>query len=154
LGDIAHQFRAFAESHAAPGIHCLLAYLESRIGRPDAARETIDRLAAAGLASLPRQGSWVHGMGLLAEAGVAGDARERAADVHALLAPYADQWVVLGGGGICTGPVAFYLGMLERVIGRGDDAVAHLTAALDATRAQLLTPLVAKVDRELAAASR
>jgi hypothetical protein len=57
--------------------------------------------------------------------------------LHDLLAPYADR--LEGGGFICWGSVAHYLGMLATTLGRFDDAESRFAAA-SATHTRIDAP--------------
>ena len=53
----------------------------------------------------------------------------RAAEIHSRLEPYADLMVVMGQGGIPSGCVAYYLGLLAATMERHDEAAARFAAA-------------------------
>jgi hypothetical protein len=54
-----------------------------------------------------------------------------AAALYDALGPYDDRLVVWGGAVAASGPVSHYLGLLAVRLGRLDDAVGHLQAAVD-----------------------
>ena len=55
--------------------------------------------------------------------------RTTAGQLYADLLPAADE-LAAGSGLVCPGPVALYLGLLAGLLGRRDDATAHLRAAI------------------------
>jgi tetratricopeptide (TPR) repeat protein len=79
-----------------------------------------------------------------------GDAA-RAAELYALLLPYAGRIVVVNRGDACQGAVSRYLGLLAATMGRGAEADRHFTeaAALNARLGARL--LVAHTERDHAA---
>ena len=109
--------------------------LAARSGDADLARLELERFAGADLSAIPRDINWLPGMILLGEAvATIGDA-DRAPRVHEQLRPYEGLVVVLGRGTLCGGPVDRVLGMLDRTMGRLDDAERHLGNAVEiATR--------------------
>jgi len=68
-------------------------------------------------------------LSLFAEVAAFVDERSIAEPVHALLAPY-DGLQVVPSVSVSLGPVARYLGMLERLMGRDADALGHFEAAI------------------------
>jgi DNA-binding CsgD family transcriptional regulator len=55
---------------------------------------------------------------------------DRAAILYQLLLPYARHTVVVGGGAVCYGAAARYLGMLATTMGRWGEAERHFQDAL------------------------
>ncbi|MFD7654129.1 ATP-binding protein [Actinosynnema sp. NPDC059797] len=86
-------------------------------------------------------------------AAAAGD-RELAARVRGLLAPHRGKWLVSLYGCDISGPVDLWLGVVDLVLGRCDEAVAELTAARRSAERMRARPWAALADRHLAAAAR
>lgn len=107
--------------------------------RLDEANAEIERLAADGLDSLPRDCVSLSMMGLLADAIGRSGSVERAGELLGLLAPYEDRECGVGGGILDAGPAARYLGVLTRVVGCHDRSVGYLESAL-ATAGTLHSP--------------
>src|SRR5262249_59308881 len=124
-----------ANSAAAfPAIHgwrSALAFLHADAGRLDAARSILAVVARDGYAYVRRDVHYLPSLALLAEtAGLTGDV-ERAGELYALLAPYADRNVVVTWwSAMCAGSVERYLGILAATAGRTDVAAAHFERAL------------------------
>src|SRR5439155_17976324 len=90
--------------------------------------------AAALVASMPDLATtyrWRHTAMLAGDAELAaavGD-RHRCAARYDQLLPMADEFAVVGAAVFTSGPVALQLGLLAAVLGRRDDAAAHLEDA-------------------------
>jgi hypothetical protein len=97
----------------------------------DEARLELDRIATAGVDTIPMGSNWLVTMFCLAEAADATADVELAEAVHTALAPYADRAVIGSLGSLCLGPVRRVLGMCARTAGRLDDAVGLLELAVD-----------------------
>jgi DNA-binding CsgD family transcriptional regulator len=79
------------------------------------------------------------------------DDRETAATMYRLLLPHADQFVCSGAGVIMIlGSVRYPLGVAAATMGRLDDAVRHLRAAIDSGRQTGMPPMVALATNQLA----
>ena len=103
------------------------------VGREQPAREILDDGIATGFAELPVDNLWttcVIGYAILA---IELDHAEAAAQLLPLLEPFAND--VAFNGVSSQGPIAAYVGKLESLLGRHDDAEEHLRAALDITEA-------------------
>jgi DNA-binding NarL/FixJ family response regulator len=111
-------------------VRCLLLVAYCDTARLDEARALFGQLAADDFARLPFDNEWLAAVTLLTEAtAVLGDV-ERAAVLHEQLSPYPDL-VALIGSEVSLGPVVRPLGILASILGRHDEAVAHLTAAVE-----------------------
>jgi tetratricopeptide (TPR) repeat protein len=143
--------RYYAERfETIPGWYCVLALLQAETGRPEEARETIDRFASDDFRGLPLDGIWLGAVAHLAEAAAAiGDATHAAA-LHALLEPYADRNVAIGWASTCAGSAARHLGLLADLLGKREQAVAHFEAALAMNERMRARPWVARTQVELA----
>ena len=107
-----------------PLFRCWLANLQVRIGRPDAARGTLDELAASGLAALRRDALWLGAAVALGEVCVELGATSTGAEIYTRLLPYAGRNVMVGVP-VCHGPVAHYLGRLAAAVGDPARARRH-----------------------------
>src|SRR5205809_1546672 len=79
------------------------------------------------------------------------DDRETAGRMYRLLLPHADLFVCSGAGVLVIGgSVRYPLGIAAATIGRLDDAVRHLRAALDSGQRAGMPPVVAHATYQLA----
>jgi DNA-binding SARP family transcriptional activator/tetratricopeptide (TPR) repeat protein len=139
---------------AAAVWHGNLALFMAEAGRHARARDYLDRVARCHDAELTENVDGRSGAALAAEAcALLGDER-LAPRFYALLLPR-DGLCILGGRGVYfRGAAARYLGLLAGILGRAQDAVAHLEDALETnTRAQA-PPWIARCRFELARALR
>ena len=99
------------------------------VGREEIAREILEDGMTSGFAALPVDNIWttcVIGYAILA---IELDHADAAAQLLPLLEPFAND--VAFNGITSQGPIAAYVGKLESLLGRHDDAEEHLRAALD-----------------------
>ena len=108
---------------------CLLALLESEVGRMGEARRTFEELAAEDFAWLPRDSEWLFCLCVLAEVAVRLQDGNRTAVLYKLLLPYG-RLNALSAGELVIGSVARYLGILASAMSRWDDAAQHFEDAL------------------------
>ena len=122
---------AYVDGHPdVPAWRALLAATHAEAGRLDEARAELDRLAAQGFTDVPR--TWTRPVTFALAAACAalvGD-RERAAQLHPLLALRRGQLLVVASGTSCEGAVDRYLGALEATLGEDRVADASFAAAL------------------------
>jgi transcriptional regulator with XRE-family HTH domain len=134
---------AYVEGHPdVPAWRALLAAAHAEAGRLDEARTELDRLAAHGFADVPRTWTRPVTFALAAECAVLAGDRERAAQLHPLLALRRGQLLVVASGTSCEGAVDRYLGALEATLGDHRAAEASFTAALALEEAAGGTALV------------
>jgi DNA-binding CsgD family transcriptional regulator len=87
----------------------------------------------------------------MAELAAQFDDRETAAQLYRLLLPHADLFVCSGAGVVMIlGSVRYPLGIAAATIGRLDDAVRHLRAAIDSAQRTGMPPMVAQATHQLA----
>jgi DNA-binding CsgD family transcriptional regulator len=87
----------------------------------------------------------------MAELAAQFDDRETAAEIYRRLLPYADMFACSGAGVVLVqGPVRYPLGIAAATLGRLDDAVRHLRAAIDSGERAGMPPLVAHASHQLA----
>jgi class 3 adenylate cyclase len=113
-----------------PAWRCARAYYHSDAGHDEEAARDVDVLAADGFAGIPRDMFWFTSMTLLSQAVANLGDGERAAAMYDLLAPYADRYSVVAPCATTYGSVERNLGLLAATLGRADDAVRHLRAAV------------------------
>jgi class 3 adenylate cyclase len=122
--------RLVDESPLLFSYRCSLAWIYSESDREADARAEMERLAEAGLSTLPHDSTWITSMYLLTEICAVIEDRARAEELYALLLPYAGQNMVVQPALICTGSVSRQLGMMAAVARRWDDAERHFEDAL------------------------
>ena len=133
----------FAFRAAAAGI-------AARAGHHDRAQAALDRLAAGGLAALPRSSSWLAGMTTIAEvAALLGDAGV-ARQAYDLLTPFADLPVMPSLAVVCLGSTERALGLAALAFDDHDGAVCHLERAIVANERLGNRPLATMTRADLA----
>jgi tetratricopeptide (TPR) repeat protein len=120
---------------ARPAWRAALALLLRQGGQAEEAGDQFDLLAARDFADIPRDGDWMTAIVLISEVAVAFGDGARAALLFELLAPYAEQNVVIGLAAVCMGSAARYLGRLAVVMGREREARQLFEQALAANAA-------------------
>ena len=109
----------------------LLAKAHAEADRVEEATGHLDRFAAAGF-DLPFDQVWLTGMVDYAEAAIECDDPQHAGRLYDLLRPWAAQLPATGASALP--PVSSYLGGLATVLGRYDEAEAHLADAAALSR--------------------
>jgi hypothetical protein len=113
-----------------PSIKAGLAGAYAEAGETGKAWAILDDLGAASLTGIPlRVYHAVLSLALLVRACVALDDRGLASRLRDELLPYRDQMIVLEKFGV--GPVAHYLGRLDALLGRTDEADEHFAFAAE-----------------------
>ena len=134
----------------SPGPRADLHRLEFLVetGKKDDAREPFARLASRGFASLPRDRSFLACLATLAVVAIALDERGRAAEIEAMLRPYAsfNATDLLVSS---LGSVSHYLGLLGEYLGDLPRARDDFERALEHNRAMGLRARVARTAGEL-----
>lgn len=128
------------------------AVIAARAGRHDIARNTLDALAAEGLATLPRSVTWMTGMMGIASLAAELDDAAVARQAYDLLLPFADLPLMASLAMLCFGSTERYLGMAALTFGDEDLAIRHLEQAIASSGRLGNRPLVAITQAELAAA--
>jgi DNA-binding SARP family transcriptional activator/tetratricopeptide (TPR) repeat protein len=103
------------------------------VGRDQTAHEILADGMAGGFAELPVDNIWTTCMIAYAILAIELDRADAAAQLLPLLEPLAND--VAFNGVTSQGPIAAYVGKLESLLGRHDDAEEHLRAALDIAEA-------------------
>jgi hypothetical protein len=120
FGETVELFQGLAARFPAfPVLRTALAAALAEAGRPVEAQAEVERLAAGDLAPVPQNPAWSLSLALLALACYhLGDA-ELAVKLYGLLEPYADRNIATGRfGGLCLGPAAYFLGLLDLTLDR------------------------------------
>jgi hypothetical protein len=136
-------YRALFDTHPDPASLSPVAWAEAERGRPDEAREVLERLAADDFAALRGSPVQLIACVCLAEACAALGDGARAARLEQMLAPHARFWLVWGEGWP-LGPVAHTLGLLQRTLGRDDAAARHFEFAIAECRRAGARPFLAR----------
>ncbi len=143
IGEVTDAFLEFAAQYpAVPAWRTGLALLYLEVGRYDDAGRELAELSAGDFAALPRDANWIVALSNLSEVAHRLDDRDRAAAVYEHLAPFEHRNVVVGGGWVCWGSAARYLGNLATTLERWDDAEAHYAVALEMNQRIMARPLV------------
>ena len=124
--------RAYAASRAtAPVWACFVAVSCAEMGRPGEAREQLELWSADRCRRIPRDSNWLFAVTCLAEIpahlGAPGPSRE----LYDLLAPFADRVASTSYGGVSTGSVEHFLGVLAHALGDHDIAVEHFERSIE-----------------------
>src|SRR5690242_14814568 len=121
----------------------LLAKAHAEADRNEEATGYLDRFAAAGF-DLPLDQVWLTGMVDYAEAAIECDSRRHAAALYDRLRPFVAQLPATGASALP--PVSSYLGGLATVLGRYDEAEAHLAESAAMTRSMGAKFFAARTD--------
>jgi DNA-binding CsgD family transcriptional regulator len=138
LQDLVTRFPVFPVSRTA------LAAALAEAGRPVEARAEVERLAAGDLTPASRNTAWSLSLALVAYACHRIGDPELAAKLHGLLEPYADRNIAAGRfGGLCLGPAAYFLGLLDLTLGCPEVAVRHFAQAAALAERIRARPMIA-----------
>ena len=119
-----------ADLPARPLFRCGAARLACEVGHGADARSAFDELAANTFEVIPRDQEWLFSSAILAETCVMLGDRERAAVLYEELEPFAGTLATDVHEGT-AGATARPLGLLAELLGRRDEAVSHLEAAIE-----------------------
>jgi DNA-binding CsgD family transcriptional regulator len=145
VGEMVELFQDLAARFPAmPVYRTALAAALAEAGRPVEARAEVEQLAAGNLTPVPRNTAWSSSLALLAYAcHHLGDAA-LAAKLQGLLEAYADRNIATGRfGGLCLGPAAYFLGLLDLTLDRPDEAVRCFGEAAALAERMQARPMVA-----------
>ncbi len=107
---------------------CVLALACLEAGRPDEAHALAVEIVRGGEETLPHDNGWAYGMTVLAEIVTRTGDKELTATLYDEMLPFA-HLMATGGGEISGGSIERSLGQLASLLGRPDDALAHLDRA-------------------------
>ena len=128
-----------------------LAWIYADTGRTADAQAEIQRIATSGLAEGVPDASWGVRLYVLALAATLVRDEAIAAEIYDALRPYADRELVNGTVLVSWGSASLPLGLLAAMLGRLDEADAHLRAAVAANTRVGNRPFMALALREHAA---
>jgi tetratricopeptide (TPR) repeat protein len=137
-----HEFPALLRFRTA------LAHLHAELGHEAQARALFDELLARDLAREHIDAEWLFSIALLPDVCSRLGDRSAAATLHTLLLPFADRYAQAPVEA-SFGCVARGLGVLATVLGRHDEAVAHLEAAIEIERRMRARPWIAHAQHGL-----
>jgi DNA-binding CsgD family transcriptional regulator/tetratricopeptide (TPR) repeat protein len=121
-----------------------LAAALAEAGRLSEARTEVERLAAGDLAPVPRDPMWSTSLASLASACYHLGDTTHSARVRELLEPYADRNIATGRfGGLCEGPAAYFLGLLDLTLGQPEQALGRFQHAAEFAGRMQARPMVA-----------
>jgi tetratricopeptide (TPR) repeat protein len=126
------------------------AHVAARAGLLERARTTLDTLAGAGLAALPRSSTWQTGMTAIVEVAAALGDGEIARQAYELLEPLAGLPTLASVGILCLGSTERPLGLAAMTYGDLDRAAGHLERAVNANRHLANRPMTAVALADLA----
>jgi hypothetical protein len=128
-------------------VRCGVAFALSETGNHEQARREFEEIARNNFADLPGDDlSWLPALSQLVPVCIAVGDTKRAALLHELLLPYAGRNIVIGPpAAIFGGPASFYLGLLEEMMGRTQEAAGHFADALAACERMGAKPFAARV---------
>jgi tetratricopeptide (TPR) repeat protein len=147
-------FRRLAAERPGAAIYASsLALIEAETGRIDEARRSLERFAQDGFAGVKRDYAWWTVLAFLSQVTHAVGDAARAAQLEALLAPFADRHVVFGFVSLFYhGPVARHLGLLAHTRGDLDLACARFEMAAALAGRLGARPMLARIQLDHAAA--
>jgi DNA-binding CsgD family transcriptional regulator len=151
LKEVEPAVRHFVQQHRTaatwrPG----LALIYSELGREREARVAFEHLAQHDFADLARDSLWAGCLAYLAEVCTFLGDSPRASTLYRLLLPYAGRTIVMGGGVVCYGAAARYLGMLAATMERWEEAAQHFENALTMNTHMGARPWLAHTQHEYA----
>lgn len=123
---------------------CLLA----GIGKTQEAHQLFDELAQEDFRMLNRDCEWLLGMSLASEASLVLGEVEAASSLYGQLLPFAGRHAYGWAEG-SVGTVDRYLGLLSYTLGRHDEGVAHLEAAIEGNKRMGARPWTAHCQHDL-----
>jgi tetratricopeptide (TPR) repeat protein len=123
--------RLIEEMPHIPALRTCLATIQVQTGRTGEAAIELERQAADRFARLPRDFTWLINVAGLALICHCTDDRSRAEILYDLLLPHAPYLLRVNQLGVgCSGPVAYFLGLLATTLNRADEAVQQFEAAV------------------------
>ncbi len=107
---------------------CVLALACLETGRPDDAHALVEEILRGGEETMPHDNGWAYGMTTLSEIVLRLGDEALAVTLYGEMLPFA-HLMATGGGEIAGGSLERSLGQVAAVLGRTDDALAHLDKA-------------------------
>jgi class 3 adenylate cyclase/tetratricopeptide (TPR) repeat protein len=146
LAELAARAQEIAGAHAVtPGWSALLAMLCLDLGQRDHASQLLEQTLREPIPAIDT--TWLATIAILAETAYGLGDKEGSRSLYDLLAPHADQVVVVGvtTPAVCLGSAHRYLALSATTLGQWAEAERHFQAAALANRMLLARPLVAHV---------
>jgi hypothetical protein len=128
LAEVEEAFVEAVREFPIPALRGLLAVLYCELDRRGEGRLVFDELADSGF-PFPSDVIWLRGMTECAVACAQLGDTARATQLYDLLAPYPDQFVTTLYGGLISGSVAHYLGLLTTTLCRFEAAQGYFAKA-------------------------
>lgn len=129
--ELEEPLKVFIDQYPAiPTWRCALAFLYADAGRPDDARRELDILGVDAFGGLPRDLFWLAAMTLVGQAAAFAEARDHAAVIYDLLAPYSRRNVIVAVAA-CWGSASRVLALLAQALGRSDEAASYFEEAIE-----------------------
>ena len=128
----------------APVWACFVAVSCAEMGRLEEAREQLTLWSADRCRRIPRDSNWLFGVTCLAEIPAYLGAPGPSRDLYELLAPFADRVASTSYGGVSTGSVEHFLGVLAHALGDHDVAVGHFERSIEKHRTWGARPTLAR----------
>jgi tetratricopeptide (TPR) repeat protein len=130
MSEMEEEIRQVFERVSVATVKTMLTNFCLESGRRDEARRLFEEVAAAGF-SAPFDFLWLRFHTDCAWTCAHLDDAGRAAELYRRLEPYSERVVCMAQGGVTTGAVAHYLGLLAATLGRFEAASAHFAAAAE-----------------------
>jgi class 3 adenylate cyclase len=118
------------EYPALPAWRTALPYLRYELGDADAARAELEAFVAQGLDTLPLDGNWDVAMAILARVSFLVGARDHAAELYDLLAPFSGRLLNIGMPAAILGSTDHFLALAAATSERWHDFERHAEIAL------------------------
>ena len=133
IAEVIPAWSAFAAEHPrAATSMSTVAFALAEAGELDDAASRLHDAWRAGFDAMPDDAGWPFAVAMWSEVAAHTGDRDAAPALHDLMTPI--DGAAMTTGGICCGPVARLLGLLEHVLGRDADADRHFGAAIDDAR--------------------
>ena len=147
LPELSHYVERFP---AQPAWRAMRAWIHEGCGELHAAARDLEMVMRDDLAGLPRDYRWTAAVAMSAEVAVTLADRERAAVLYEALRPLGTRNVILGRTAVVLGSAGRYLGLLATLLGRWEEAEAHLDRSLAISTAMNAWPAAAHTHLALA----
>jgi hypothetical protein len=114
-----------------PGNWATLAYVYSNADLLENSRREFERVAVNNFAGLPRDGSWIVVLSMLAYVCFMLKDADRAAVLYEYLLPFAGRTIVTASAPVACGWISRPLGLFAAAMSRWDDAARHYEEAIE-----------------------
>jgi hypothetical protein len=151
LGELGEMIGGIVARTQAPGVKAVYGTLLAEADRLADAGHVFDELAASGFAAPTNNVMWLRFAAECASLCARLGRATSAPVLRSMIEPYADQLVVIAGGGACSGSVAHYLGLLATTTEDWNDAERYFAAAAQTHDRIRSRPWLARTQAEWAA---